>query len=48
MKRIEEKFKRKMKYWRVSYMQASGRDRMLLGLYSLMILIFAWWLLLLY
>jgi hypothetical protein len=43
MKRLEEKFKRKMKYWRVSYMQASGRDRMLIGLYSLTILVYVWW-----
>jgi hypothetical protein len=43
MKRIEEKFKRKMKYWRVSYMQASGRDRLYFGLYGIMILVYAWW-----
>jgi hypothetical protein len=43
MKRIEEKFKRTMKYLRVSYKQASGRDRMFMGLFSLMVLVYAWW-----
>ena len=43
MKQIEEKFKRKVKFWRVSFQQASGRDRLYLGLYGLLILIYAWW-----
>jgi hypothetical protein len=43
MKQIEEKLKRKVKYWRISYRQASGRDRLYLGLYSLLILIYLWW-----
>jgi hypothetical protein len=43
MKRIEEKLKRKVKYWRMSYYQASGRERLLLGLYSMLILMYAWW-----
>lgn len=43
MKQIEEKFKRKVKYLRISYKQASGRDRLLLGLYSVLILVYAWW-----
>jgi hypothetical protein len=43
MKEIEEKLKRTVKYWRVSYHQANGRDRLHLGLYSLLILIYAWW-----
>lgn len=46
MKRIEEKLKRKVKYWRISYMQASGRERLSIGLYSLLILIYLWWYLL--
>jgi len=48
MKRIEEKFKRKVKYWRISYQQASGRDRLYWGLFSLLILVYAWWLLLVF
>ena len=47
MKQIEEKVKRTVKYWRISYKQASGRDRLLLGLYSVLILVYAWWYMLL-
>gem|GEM_PF-1251443 len=43
MKRFEEKFKRTVKYLRVAYKQASGRDRLYLGLFSLMVLVYAWW-----
>ena len=43
MKQIKEKFKRKVKYWRVSYMQASGRDRLSIGLFALLMLAYAWW-----
>jgi hypothetical protein len=43
MKRIEEKLKRKMKYWRISYLQASGRDRLSLGMFAVLILVYMWW-----
>jgi hypothetical protein len=43
MKQIEEKFKRKMKYLRISYKQANGRDRLYMGLYSVLILVYVWW-----
>lgn len=43
MKQIEEKLRRTMKYLRVSYKQASGRDRLYLGLFGLMMLVYAWW-----
>jgi hypothetical protein len=43
MKQIEEKFKRKVKYWLITYKQASGRDRLHLGLYSVLILVYMWW-----
>jgi hypothetical protein len=43
MKRIEEKLKRKVKYLRVSYQQASGRDRLSMGLFSLLVLVYTWW-----
>jgi hypothetical protein len=43
MKRIEEKLKRKVKYWRISLIQASERDRLYYGLYGLSILVFMWW-----
>ena len=47
MKQIEEKFKRKVKYLRVSYKQASGRERGLLGLYGVLVLVYSWWYMLL-
>ena len=47
MKQLEAKFKRKVKYWRISYRQASGQNRSFLGLYGLVILVYAWWYLLL-
>jgi hypothetical protein len=43
MKRIEEKFRRTVKYWRISFKQASGRDRLYLGLFGLTVLVYAWW-----
>ena len=43
MKRIEEKFRRKVKYWRISLMQASGRDHMSLGMFMVLILVYMWW-----
>jgi hypothetical protein len=43
MKRIEEKLKRKMKYWRVSYLQASGRERLSIGMFALLMLTYVWW-----
>jgi hypothetical protein len=46
MKRIEEKLKRKVKYWRVSYLQASGRDRLSLGMFTMVMLIYTWWVIL--
>ena len=43
MKRLEEKLKRTMKYWRVSYFQASGRDRLSLGMFMVLIFVYMWW-----
>lgn len=43
MKRIEEKLKRKVKFWRVSYLQASERERLSLGMFTVLILIYMWW-----
>lgn len=43
MKRIEEKFKRTLKYLRVSFQQTRGRDRLHLYLFALMMLIYTWW-----
>lgn len=43
MKRIEEKLKRKVKYWRISLLQTNGRDRVSLGLFMILILVYMWW-----
>jgi hypothetical protein len=42
-KRPKDKFKRLVKYWRVSYQQASEKDRLSLWMFALVILIYAWW-----
>ncbi len=46
MRRIKEKLKRTVKYWRVSYKQANDRDRLLAGAFALMVLAYVWWALL--
>lgn len=43
MKRIEDKFKRIVKYLSISYKQTSGRDRLAIGMF-LMLLAYEWWL----
>jgi hypothetical protein len=43
MKRIKEKFKRTVKYWRISYQQANGRDRLSMRMFALLMLAYAWW-----
>ena len=43
MKRTKEKFKRIMKYWRVSYMQANAQDRLSIAMLALLMLVYAWW-----
>ena len=43
MKHIKEKFKRIMKYLRISYRQASGPDRLFMGMFGLLMLVYAWW-----
>jgi hypothetical protein len=42
MKRIKEKFRRTVKYWRISYQQASGNDRLSLGMLTLVMVAYAW------
>jgi hypothetical protein len=43
MKRIEEKVRRTVKYWRISFLQSSGRDRVSLGMFMVLILVYMWW-----
>jgi len=47
MKRIEDKFKRIVKYWSISYKQTSGRDRLAIAMF-LMLLAYEWWLILVF
>jgi len=46
MKQIEEKFKRTVKYWRITYKQASGRDRLALAMFGVLMAAYMWWVLL--
>jgi hypothetical protein len=43
MRQIKQKYERIVKYWRISYQQSSGRDRLLLGGFTLMMLAYFWW-----
>jgi hypothetical protein len=43
MKRITEKLKRIMKYCRVRYKQSDKQHRLLMGMFALVILVYAWW-----
>jgi hypothetical protein len=43
MKRIKEKSQRLVKYWRVRYQQASGKERLSLGMFVMMMLAYTWW-----
>jgi hypothetical protein len=43
MKNLKEKFKRRVKYLRVSYQQSRGRERLNLYMFAMLMLIYAWW-----
>jgi hypothetical protein len=43
MKQLKEKLKRHMKYLRVSYQQTRGRERLNLFMFAMLMLIYAWW-----
>ena len=43
MKRTKNKIKRLVKYWRVTYQQASWNDRVFVGTFVLMMLVSVWW-----
>ena len=47
-KRINEKFKRTMKYWRVRYQQSTERERMHLYLFAFLVLSYTWWMLMVF
>lgn len=48
MKRIKEKSRRIVKYWRVRYKQASGKERVFMGMYVLTMLAYVWWAMLIF
>ena len=43
MKRIQDKSRRIVKYWRVRYRQTNGKERLYLGMYVMTMLAYAWW-----
>ena len=43
MKQLKEKLKRQMKYLRISYQQTRGRERLNLFMFAMLMLIYAWW-----
>jgi hypothetical protein len=45
MRRINDKFKRTIKYWRVRYQQANERERLNLYLCAFLLLSYVWWVL---
>lgn len=46
MKPIKEKLRRAVKYWSISYQQSRERDRLYIGLFTLLMLVYAWWVIL--
>ena len=46
MKQIKQKYVRILKYWRISYKQSSERERLIVGVFALMMLTYFWWALL--
>jgi hypothetical protein len=43
MKQIKQKYARILKYWRISYKQSSERERLIVGVFALMMLTYFWW-----
>ena len=43
MKRLEEKLKRTVKYWRISYQQSREKDRLSIAMFALLMLVYLWW-----
>jgi len=44
MKRINDKFKRTVKYLRVRYQQANDRERLNFYLFAFLVVTYTWWL----
>lgn len=45
MKRLKEKIRRKIKYYRVGFYQSQREDRMGWGMTALGVLVYVWWVL---
>jgi hypothetical protein len=43
MKPIKEKLKRILKYWCISYQQSRERDRLSIAMFAVLMLVYAWW-----
>lgn len=43
MKQKKEKIRRVVKYWRVRYIQTSSQDRLSVALFVVVMLMYAWW-----
>ena len=48
MKQLKEKWKRIVKYWRISYKQANERDRLFIGMFALVMVTYTWWVILVF
>ena len=46
MKRLEEKLKRTVKYWRISYQQSREKDRLSIAMFAFVMLVYMWWVIL--
>ena len=44
-KKLNDKFKRSIKYWRVRYQQSTQRERLNLTLVAFLALTYVWWML---
>lgn len=45
MKKLKDRIRRKIKYYRVGFHQASKEDRVGLGMSALGVLVYVWWVL---
>lgn len=48
MKRIKDKSKRIVKYWSIRYKQTSERERLSIGMFAMVMLMYVWWMILAY
>lgn len=46
MKPMKEKLRRIIKYWSISYQQTRERDRLHIGMFAVVMIIYTWWVIL--